>query len=169
MKHSLDRLDAGLIDLLTEDGQAPSPKMAEELGVTAPTVRSRLKGLFSAGALKIAALVDPFRTGGMTVALVGVTLSKHGDLGAKLDQIAALDLVNWAAVVTGRYDIMIEVVLSEEIADLYEFLDKDLAEIGGIASSESFVVMKARRKWIFLPPGARKRLMHEGQSKRSAQ
>ena len=155
MKKQLDQLDRRLMAALTEDGQRSAQVLAQDLGVTAPTVRSRLKALLKSGAMRMAALVDPFRVRGMTIALVGITLTSHKELGEKLDQIADLPGVNWAAVVTGRYDILVEIVLSEEISDLYRFLDQDLSRVGGIASSESFVVMKARRKWICLPRGVR--------------
>lgn len=155
MKKQLDQLDRRLVAALTEDGQRSAQVLAEDLGVTAPTIRTRLKALLKTGAMRVAALVDPFRVQGMTVALVGITLTSHKELGLKLDQIADLPGVNWAGVVTGRYDILVEIILSEEIGDLYRFLDEDLSKVGGIASSESFVVMKARRKWVCLPRGTR--------------
>ena len=151
MKHSLDQNDRKLIAALTKDGQQSPGKIADEIGVTAPTVRSRMKNLISAGALKIAGLVNPMKTKGLTVALVGISLHSHEQLGEKLDQIGALPRVNWCAVVTGRYDIIVEIICSDEVGDLYDFLDKDLSQVGGINSSESFVVMKSRRKWLCLP------------------
>jgi Lrp/AsnC family transcriptional regulator for asnA, asnC and gidA len=72
-----------------------------------------------------------------------------------LQKVSALDKVNWAAVVTGRYDIMVEVLLPEGTDDLYTFINDELSAIGGVAASESFMVMKAKRKWVPLPRGAR--------------
>ena len=83
--------------------------------------------------------------------LVGISLMSHEQLGEKLDQIGSLPRVNWCAVVTGRYDIIVEIVCQEGMDDLYEFLDQDLSKLGGITASESFVVMKSRRKWLLLP------------------
>ena len=57
-------------------------------------------------------------------------------------------------MVTGRYDIIVEIVCTEGTTDLYDFLDKDLTTVGGITASESFVVMKSRRKWVLLLPDA---------------
>ncbi|GAB7021746.1 Lrp/AsnC family transcriptional regulator [Salidesulfovibrio brasiliensis] len=151
MKKNLDSLDKRLVSALTEDGQSQVGKLTERLGVTPPTVRSRMKNLISAGAMKVAGLVNPMRTKGLTVALVGITLQSHKLLDEKLEQIANLDRVNWCAVVTGRYDLIVEIVCTESTADLYDFLDKDLSQLGGIGSSESFVVMKSRRKWLLLP------------------
>lgn len=151
MKETLDTQDRKLVAHLTRDGQLSPGKIGEEIGVTAPTIRSRMKNLFKTGALKVAGIVNPMQTKGLTVALVGISLHSHEQLGEKLDQIGSLPRVNWCAVVTGRYDIIVEIVCSDEIGDLYDFLDKDLSKVGGINSSESFVVMKSRRKWLLLP------------------
>lgn len=151
MKTEFDQNDRKLVAALTRDGQLSPGKVAEVIGVTAPTVRSRMKNMIKAGALKVAGLVNPMKAKGLTVALVGISLHSHEQLGEKLDQIGALKRVNWCAVVTGRYDIIVEIVCSDEIGDLYDFLDQDLSKVGGINSSESFVVMKSRRKWLYLP------------------
>ena len=155
MKKVLDIADRKLVAALAEDGQASSAELAETLNVTAPTIRARMKNLISQGLLRVAGLVDPFQVKGLSVALVGIKLQSQMQLDQKLEEISKLPDVNWAAVVTGRYDILVELVTSEDIADLYNFLDSALSGVGGIASSESFVVMKARRKWIPLPKGAR--------------
>jgi len=151
VKHPLDPHDRKLVAALTADGQLSPGKVAEEMGVTAPTVRSRLKNLMAAGVLRIAGLIDPMKARGLTVALVGISLHSHEQLDEKLARIGSLPRVNWCAVVTGRYDIIVEIVCSEDIGDLYDFLDQDLSKVGGVNSSESFVVMKSRRKWLFLP------------------
>ncbi|MGE4504362.1 MAG: Lrp/AsnC family transcriptional regulator [Desulfovibrionaceae bacterium] len=155
MKQKIDEIDKRLLAALTEDGQRSAGQLAEELGVTGPTVRTRLKALLAGGICRVSALVDPFHVKGLTVALVGMTIHSHEQLGQKLDQVSTLPDVSWAAVVTGRYDIIAEVVLGEEVGELFRFMDEDLAGVGGIASSESFVVMKARRKWLCLPRGMR--------------
>ena len=151
MKSTLDQNDKKLVAALTIDGQQSPGKVADEIGVTAPTVRSRMKNLIAAGALRVAGMVNPMKAKGLTVALVGISLHSHEQLDEKLDQIGSLPRVNWCAVVTGRYDIIVEIVCSADIGDLYDFLDKDLSQVGDISSSESFVVMKSRRKWLCLP------------------
>lgn len=156
MKQEIDAMDRKMISVLSEDGRLSAGNVAKRTGVTAPTVQSRLKNLISKGVFKIAGLVDPYRIKGMTIALVCITLKSHHQIDEKLDQISRLDKVSWAAVVTGRYDIMVEVVLSEEIADLYRFIDADLSKVGGINSSETFVLMNARNKRVVLPESVRR-------------
>lgn len=151
MRNDLNANDRKLVAALTREGQMSSGKVAEEVGLTAPTVRSRMKNLIKSGVMRIAGLVNPMKAKGLTVALVGLSINSHEQLDEKLNQISSLPRVNWAAVVTGRYDIIVEIVCSDEIGDLYDFLNTDLSKVGGIHSSESFVVMKSRRKWLFLP------------------
>lgn len=151
MRNTLDQNDRKLVAALTQDGQLSPGKVADEIGLTAPTVRSRMKNLIKSGAMRIAGMINPMKTKGLTVALVGISLHSHEQLDEKLNQISSLPRVNWAAVVTGRYDIIVEIVCSDEIGDLYDFLNTDLSGVGGINSSESFVVMKSRRKWLCLP------------------
>jgi Lrp/AsnC family transcriptional regulator for asnA, asnC and gidA len=151
VEKGLDPLDKRLITTLAKDGRVSHGKISELLGVTSPTVRTRIDRLIQSGILRVIGVIDTFKTKGIALAIVGITLERHQELDEKLEQISNLDRINWAAVVTGRYDIIVEVVLSDDMDDLYGFLTKDLPSLGGIRSTESFVVMKAKRKWIYLP------------------
>ncbi len=57
-KPILDNLDKNLIRLLKFDGRVPMAHIADKLGVTTPTVRSRMKALVKAGILQVAGLVN---------------------------------------------------------------------------------------------------------------
>jgi len=126
--------------------------------VSRPTVASRLKTLTAGGVLRVAGMVNAFQARGLTTALVGLTVEKHR-LDEKVEQIAALPEVTWAAVVAGRYDIMAEVATEEGMNGLYGFLNVSLREVGGVNSSEMFVVMKARNRWTLLPTSMRRAWM----------
>ena len=71
-KKPLDSLDKKIVRLLTEDGRIPVGDMSARLGVTAPTVRSRIKNLEKAGKLKITGLIDPFEYKDLITALIGL-------------------------------------------------------------------------------------------------
>jgi Lrp/AsnC family transcriptional regulator for asnA, asnC and gidA len=151
----VDPLDKTLIGLLGEDGRLSLADLARRAGVSRPTVAARLKALAEDGVLRVAGLVDAFQAKGLTAALVGLTVDMHR-LDEKVEQIAALPEVTWAAVVTGRYDIMAEVATDEGMNGLYDFLNVSLREVGGINSSEMFVVMKAKNRWTLLPTSMRR-------------
>jgi Lrp/AsnC family transcriptional regulator for asnA, asnC and gidA len=55
-----------------------------------------------------------------------------------------MNKVVYVGFVTGRFDIMIEVLLKDS-DEQYYFLTKEIAEIPGIVSTESFSVMRVAR------------------------
>jgi Lrp/AsnC family transcriptional regulator, regulator for asnA, asnC and gidA len=150
MKRGLDVLDKALIGTLYDNGRLAASDIAARLGISTPTVRGRLRQLLAAGVLRIAALVNASETPELTVAIVGLSLERY-NLDEMVERMAALDEVSWAAVVTGRYDIIAEVVTTDGMNGLYEFLNASLQTLGGVQSSEMFVVMKASHKWMLLP------------------
>lgn len=152
MKHPLDPLDKRLIGLFASDARMPMAEAATRAGVARPTAASRVKSLVERGVLRFAALIDASRADDLTIALVGLKLDQY-QLDESVRKIATLDEVSWAAVVTGRYDIIAQIVTDSGMPGLYDFLNRSLLEVGGIASSEMFVVMKATGKWSSLPPG----------------
>lgn len=152
-KKDLDSLDKKLVRLLTEDGRIPVRDIALRLGVTAPTVRSRIKALEKSGMLKIACLIDPYQHQEFTTALIGLNILSYGKLDEILEKFAHLDYVTWVAVVTGRYDVVAEVVVNGGMAELYRFTTDVIPRVGNVAQSETFVIMKSKRKWVCLPEG----------------
>jgi len=150
VKRGLDRLDKALIGTLFDDGRLAVAEIAARLGVSTPTVRTRLRALLSAGVLRVAGLVDASETPELTTAIVGLTLERF-NLEEMVERLAALDQVNWAAVCTGRYDIIAEVVTPDGMNGLYDFLNESVQRLGGVQSSEMFVVMKSTHKWQLLP------------------
>ncbi len=156
-RNDIQNSDAVLIEHLIQDGRLPVGTLSQAMGVTAPTVRSRLKALIEAGMVRVAALVDAALARDLTVAMVGICLDTY-QLEDMLEKVAALDQVNWAAVVTGKYDIMAEVISTDGMSGLHRFLCEKLYKLGGIKSSETFVVMTSRRKWLLLPSGVRRQL-----------
>jgi Lrp/AsnC family transcriptional regulator, regulator for asnA, asnC and gidA len=153
MKKVLDELDRRLVGLLTRDGRMSVGDIASCLGVSAPTVRSRIKGLEKAGLLKISGLIDPAKHQDLTTALIGLNIISQGKLPDVLEKLEKLENITWAAVVTGRYDIMAEVVFKGEMDELYRITSIDIPKVGNVVKSETFVVMKSNSKWVSLPRG----------------
>ena len=150
---ALDSLDKKIVRLLTEDGRIPVGDMAARLGVTAPTVRSRIKNLEKTGKLKITGLIDPFEHKDLITALIGLNIISYGKLNEILEKMANLEYVTWVAVVTGRYDVIAEVVVNGGMEDLYRLTTDIIPQVGNVAQTETFVIMKSKRKWVCLPEG----------------
>jgi Lrp/AsnC family transcriptional regulator for asnA, asnC and gidA len=150
-KKTLDSMDNKIIRLLCEDGRMSVGDMAKRLHVTTPTVRSRLKSLEETGLLKVCGLIDPDRQPEVTTALVAMSIRSGGKMDQILKKIADLDNVMWAAVVSGRYDIIAEVAFKGGTVELYRFTTETILKMANVVRSETFVVMKSRNNWICVP------------------
>jgi Lrp/AsnC family transcriptional regulator for asnA, asnC and gidA len=152
-KSVLDTLDNEIIQLLTVDGRMSIGELAKNLNVTAPTIRTRLKNLEEKGLFKVSGLFDPSRHKNMITALVAMNVRSGGKLDQILDKIAHLPNVAWAGVVTGRYDIIAEVVCVEGKDELYRFTTETILKMGNVVKSETFILMRSKNNWLRLPKG----------------
>ncbi len=152
-KLNLDNLDKDLIRQLKSDGRTPTAHIAERLQVTTPTVRTRMKALVRSGLLRVSGLVNLATVPDLTTALIGINIESRGQLSNQLEKLTALKQVHWAAVVTGRFDVIAEVIVQGGMEDLYTFTSVDLPAIGRVTHCETFVVMRSSRKWMLAPDG----------------
>lgn len=152
---NLDILDNEIIRLLTENGRMSIGKMAKKLDVTAPTVRKRIKLLEKKGIFNVSGLIDPNRHREMITALVAMSIRSEGELDQILDKIVHLPNVAWAGVVTGRYDIIAEVICVEGKDELYRFTNETILKMGNIVRSETFILMRSKNNWLRLPKGVK--------------
>ena len=150
-KTNLDAIDNKIVRLLAEDGRMPIGEMSKKLKVTAPTIRTRIKGLEKNGVFKVSGLIDPNKHKEMITALVSMSVRSGGKLDQILDKIAQLPNVAWAGVVTGRYDIIAEVICVEGKDELYRFTTETILKMGNVIRSETSILMKSRNNWLQLP------------------
>jgi Lrp/AsnC family transcriptional regulator for asnA, asnC and gidA len=150
-KTNLDTLDSEIVRLLAEDGRMPIGEMAKKLKVTAPTIRNRIKGLEKSGVFKVSGLIDPNENKEMITALVFMSIRSEGKLDQILEKISRLPNVAWAGVVTGRYDIIAEVICVEGKNELYRFTTETILKMGNVIRSETLILMKSRNNWMRLP------------------
>lgn len=149
----LDPLDNEIIRLLTEDGRMSIGEIAKKLDVTAPTIRKRIKQLEKNGIFNVSGLIDPGRHREMITALVAMSVRSDGNFDQILDKIANLPNVAWAGVVTGRYDVMAEVICNEGKEELYRFTSETILKMGNVIRSETFIIMRSKNNWLRLPKG----------------
>ena len=142
MKVKMDETNKAIIRQLC-DGRKPFSAIAEELSITENTVRSRVNKLIDEGVLQISGLINPEAIPGLQVVMMGVKL-KTLDLERKAKEFSELRGVISAAVVTGRYDLIVQLVLSEEEGlSLLDFFKFELDKINEISEVETFVVYQS--------------------------
>jgi Lrp/AsnC family transcriptional regulator for asnA, asnC and gidA len=143
----LDEIDLKIIEALRQDGRTAFSQIAAQLNVSAGMIRQRYSRLVELGYLKVVAITNPLRMGLKTMAIIGIRTD-----GARMlqvaSQVAALEEVLYLIIVSGRYDIIIEVVCRDH-ADLLRFLTEKLAPIEGVRETESFMHLKIVKEVYF--------------------
>jgi Lrp/AsnC family transcriptional regulator for asnA, asnC and gidA len=135
----IDRTSIEIIKHLRE-GRKSFGRIAKDLDVAENTVRSRVNRLMEQGVLEISGLIDPEALPRHQSVIVGVKLTSV-DLIKKGEAFSALRGVVSVSVVTGRFDLIVTVLLQEGFG-LLEFYTEEVARIEGVQSVETFVVYK---------------------------
>lgn len=141
-----DKTDWQIINLLSEK-HIPNIAIAKKLGLSEGTIRQRIKKLQDAGILKIKALRDPNVLENQQLAIVTANIAQANLLVEKAKEISELRNVLSVAILSGRYDLLIEVLVDSN-KGLVKFLTESLASVKGISTTESFVMLKSYHKWI---------------------
>ncbi len=136
----IDEINYAIINHL-RDGRIPFKKIADSLKVSEGTVRARVKKLKDEGILDITALVDPDALPDQSVLMVGVRL-KDMDLVKKGEEFSKLRGVVSVCVVTGRFDLILTVMLTKEFT-LLKFYTEEVAKLENVRAVETFVVYKS--------------------------
>ncbi|QTA78275.1 Transcriptional regulator, AsnC family [Desulfonema limicola] len=135
----IDETNKAIIKHL-RDGRKSYKKIADELGLTENTVRSRVKKLVDTGILEIAGLVNPESIPRHNAVIIGVKLGTE-NMFMKAEAFSRLRGVVSAAIVTGRYDLMLTVLFNDDY-NLEEFYTHEVSGIKGVQSMETFVIYK---------------------------
>lgn len=122
------------------DGRKSFNAIAVDLSLSENTVRSRVAKMIEEGTLDISALVDPEAIPGHRLVIVGIKLDTM-DLVKKGEEFSRLRGVVSVCVVTGRFDLIVNVLLKEEFG-LLEFYTNEVSRLKDVQSVETFVVYK---------------------------
>jgi Lrp/AsnC family transcriptional regulator for asnA, asnC and gidA len=133
----LDKLNLQILKHL-QDGRKSFRSIADELSVAENTVRSRINRMMDEGVMDITARADIQNLDGHTLVFIGIKLSEF-NLFEKSKEIEKLRGVVSVAVVTGRFDLIMTVLLKEQFG-LLEFYSQEMSRVEGVTSVESFVV-----------------------------
>ena len=139
----LMKIDQSIIDLIKHlrDGRKSLKKIADDLGLSENTVRSRVNKLKHEGILDITGVISPDALPGHRMVMVGVKLSTMS-LVKKGEEFSRLKGVVSVSVVTGRFDLIMIVMLKEGFG-LLEFYTEEVAALQDVQSVETFVVYKS--------------------------
>jgi len=136
---NMDEISLQIIKHL-RNGRKSFGEIGKNLSITTNTVRARVKKLMNKGLLEIIGSIDPEKIDNHFLVIVGVRLKTMG-LVDKGEEFSKLKGVISVAVVTGRFDLILTVLLNNKFG-LHEFYTQEVSKIEDVMSTETFVVYK---------------------------
>ena len=135
----LDQINKDIVEQLQQDGRRSYATLAKAVGLSEPAVRQRVQKLLDTGVMQIVAVTDPLMLGFARQAMIGIRAD--GDLRAIADQLAALEEIDYVVICTGSFDLLIELVVSDD-EQLLDILNDEIRAIPGVRDTEVFVYLK---------------------------
>ena len=136
----MDTTDIAIIREL-RDGRISFKTVAERLDLAEGTVRNRVRKLKADGILEITGLVDPEALPDHSVVMIGVQV-RDMNLVRKAEEFSKLRGVISVCVVTGRFDLIVTVMLAKDFTIL-KFYTEEAVKVEDIRSVETFVIYKS--------------------------
>jgi len=140
VRGNIDEIDLQIIQILNDDGRTPFTQIAKELHVSPGMIRQRYHRLVEDGVLQVVAVTNPLLMGYTTMALIGIKV-EGSRLNEIVDEVSAFKEVVYMVLLTGSYDLSVEVVCRDN-DHLLQFLREKLPSVEGIRDSETFVYLK---------------------------
>lgn len=135
----IDDTDKAIIEALQADGRMPYTRLGATVGLSEAAVRQRVQRLTESGVVQIVAVTDPLMLGFNRMAMVG--LKVEGDLRTVAADVAAIPDVSYVVIVSGSFDLLMEVVCEDD-DHLLAILNDKVRAIPGIRSTETFTYLR---------------------------
>ncbi|MDX2243711.1 MAG: Lrp/AsnC family transcriptional regulator [Leptolyngbyaceae cyanobacterium bins.302] len=144
----LDELDTKIVQFLQKDGRMPYTDIAKQVGVAEATIRYRVQRLLESGAITIQANLNLEKLEHRNIAAIALLINNPGLVDQIASELCSLDEVSYVVFVTGRYNLVVEIV-HDSYEDLQKFLLR-LQHIPGLLGFEVQTVIKLYKTQDFL-------------------
>jgi Lrp/AsnC family transcriptional regulator for asnA, asnC and gidA len=139
----LDATNKAIIEQLQSDGRQAYANIAKAVGLSEAAVRQRVNRLLDSGVMQVVAVTDPLTLGFKRQAMVGIRT--QGDLRAVADRLAGLPEVDYVVLTAGSFDILVELVCSDD-DHLLRVLNDQIRAVPGVRETETFVYLKLAKQ-----------------------
>ena len=139
----LDELSKQIIEKLQQDGRRSYAGIGKAVGLSEAAVRQRVQRMVDAGVMQIVAVTDPMQLGFARQAMIGIRCT--GDTTKVAEQLAAIDAVDYVVLCAGRYDILAELVCTDD-DHLLNLLNEQIRSIPGVTGTETFLYLKLAKQ-----------------------
>jgi DNA-binding Lrp family transcriptional regulator len=135
---SIDDLDRDILEMHQADVFFSYSDLAEKWDVTVATIRNRIKRLKASGVMDVILVMNPYKIGFDTFAIIGIKLETGADPEDIVSSLLSIPGVTNVVMVTGRYDLFLHYVC-QNMDGYRQFIVDQLRKITGIADIESFI------------------------------
>ena len=135
----LDETDKAIIRALQLDGRTPYSKLGPAVGLSQAAARQRVQRLIEGGVVQVVAVTDPATLGFAVQAMVAVCVT--GDVRQAAAALGELEEVEYVVITTGRFDLLVEVVCTDN-QHLLEVVNDRIRSIPAVRSTESFTYVQ---------------------------
>lgn len=138
-KERLDPLDCRMIGLLQRDGRMSNTAMAQALGISEYTVRTRLKRILESGIIRIVAVANPIDLGFEISGNLKIRIDIK-NTSQVIDRLMQIDELTWVALTTGGTDIDVDFAV-RSMKELQELIFNKISRIEGVLSTETSLMV----------------------------
>jgi Lrp/AsnC family transcriptional regulator for asnA, asnC and gidA len=139
----LDDVNKHIIDQLQQDGRMSYAALAKKIGLSEAAARQRVQRMLDAGMMQIVAVTDPLTLGFHRQVMIGMKV--EGDMRAVAEKVAQIPEVDYVVICAGSYDILAELVCTDD-EHLLGLLNEKIRTIDGVASTETYVYLKLAKQ-----------------------
>ncbi|GAA3745728.1 Lrp/AsnC family transcriptional regulator [Salinactinospora qingdaonensis] len=137
----LDDTAQRIIEQLQEDGRRSYAAIGKAVGLSEAAVRQRVQRLLETGVVQVVGVTDPVMLGFSRQAMIGIRCD--GDPSLVADEVAELQGVEHVVITAGSFDLLVEVVASndERLLDLL----RDIRSVAMVTGTESFLYLRLHK------------------------
>jgi Lrp/AsnC family transcriptional regulator for asnA, asnC and gidA len=140
---TLDDTNKLIIEHLQRDGRMSYATLAKTIGLSEAAVRQRVQRLLDNGLMQIVAVTDPLTLGFARQAMVGLRV--NGDLRTIADKIAEVPEVDYVVICAGRYDLLVELVCTDD-EHLLDILNEKVRTVEGVSAADTFMYLRLAKQ-----------------------
>jgi Lrp/AsnC family transcriptional regulator for asnA, asnC and gidA len=139
----LDDVNKQIIKLLQRDGRTSYAGLAKLVGLSEAAVRQRVQRLLHTGVMQIVAVADPLMLGFARQVMVG--LKVLGDVRSVAAALADIPEVDYVVICAGAYDLLVELVCTDD-DHLLTLLNDKIRTVPGVMGTDAFVYLKRAKQ-----------------------
>ncbi|MGN7309460.1 Lrp/AsnC family transcriptional regulator [Alkalicoccobacillus gibsonii] len=136
----IDAMDRAILMHLQTNGKSTFTRIASSLQVSEGTVRMRVKKMLEKKYFQFMIHMDPASVG-LEVQVIIWVKTQLGQQDKVAEEISHLPEVRFTAAFSGQYDLIVQAYFRNK-EDLIQFVNKKLASINGIITSDLSIELK---------------------------